>query len=140
MIRAVMGSALSLAGLGLAAAYLWPGVAEPGGEPMVVAPVAAAYQLARLDDAACASVLLRADRPSPATSGDSAEGAHAVIAVRVGPRGEPLAIEQVVMDAAAAETLVFVFDDSGRILAAGYPTDGSDGCLSSSPERGTGTI
>lgn len=71
MIRVLLGSALSVLGLGLAAAFVAPTVlATSGVQPMIVgaADPVPEFQPASFDEAACASTLLfaeAADRAGP---------------------------------------------------------------------------
>ena len=120
MIRAVL-AALPVLGLGLAGASIGPDLLTgPRGEPMVVAPVDPAFQLASLDGGTCGSTMLLAYGPVAASP--ETQSAPVVMALRLDASGHPVEIEQIPVGDITVGTFVFVFDASGRIIAAGYPS------------------
>ncbi len=122
MIRVLLGSALPVLGLGVAAAFFGPGlVTGPRGEPMIMAATDdATLQPATFDGEACASKLIFAD---PASPGGQAPGAHIIaFALRSGANDVAVEVEDYPGGATeAAKTVVLVFDDNGQLISAGDP-------------------
>jgi hypothetical protein len=116
MIRALLASALPVLGVGMAVAFVGPDlIAGPRGEPLRVAgPDAALLQPASLEAEACASTLLlppdgRLDSGPQTRVVALSDAMGFIVAVEGVPHG------------AADGTLILVFDESGRLLAAGDP-------------------
>jgi hypothetical protein len=122
MIRAFLASALPVLGVGMAVTLVGPDlIVGPSGEPLrVAAPEAAFLQPASFDAASCASTLLLADRQGAADPADGTPGTR-VVALSEGA-GFIVAIAAAPHDAPTSETLVMIFDETGRLLAAGDPT------------------
>lgn len=134
MIRVLLGSALPVLGLGLAAAFVAPSlVATSGVEPMIVggADPAVEFQPASFERSSCASTLLFAD----AAGLPGAEAGLRVMALapRTGPSGRGFDVREVPPGAstAGAAILLLVTGD-GRILAA-REHDGSAGPCADDP-------
>jgi hypothetical protein len=121
MIRALLASTLPVLAVGMAVTLVGADlIVGPSGEPLrVAAPEAAILQPASFDAASCASTLLLADRQGAADPADATPGTR-VVALSEGA-GFIVAIAAVPPDAPASETLVLIFDESGRLLAAGDP-------------------
>jgi hypothetical protein len=120
MIRLLFGSALPVLGLGFAAAILGPSlVTGPRGEPIIMAGAdRATLQAASYDGEACSSALLFA---GPVGADDTA-GAHVVaFALRSGERGVVVEVEDFPGGTNPPMTVALVFDDAGRLIAAGDP-------------------
>jgi hypothetical protein len=122
MIRVLLGSALPLIGLGVAAAMLGPDlVTGPRGEPMIMAAGdQASLQAATFDGKACPSALLFAD---PSEAGAPAPGGTRIVAfaLRSGTNDVAVAIEDFSGGDRAKKTVVLVFDAEGNLIAAGDP-------------------
>jgi hypothetical protein len=119
MIRGLIVSALPILGLGLAATTLAPSLMSgPRGEPLIMASAAATnLQTARFEGTACASRLLFADE---ATSGGA--GTHIVaFALRSGANDVAVEVEDFAGAKETPKTIALVFDNHGRLLAAGDP-------------------
>jgi hypothetical protein len=123
MIRIVFGSALTVLGLGAAAALLGPDiVAGPRGEPLVVvAPDGAALQQASFDGTACAFSLILDEedllRSAPAQL--AAGGTHVVtLAFRTREDGTSMILARGEAEPGEGPAFILVFDDAGRILSA----------------------
>jgi hypothetical protein len=120
MIRGLIVSALPIVGLAMAATTLAPGLLTgPQGEPLIMASADdLSVQAAKFEGTACASRLLFADQAKGAV------GTH-IVAFALRSSAGDVAVE--VEDFAGAKklpkTIVLVFDDDGRLLAAGDPAD-----------------
>ncbi len=120
MIRILLGSALPIFGLGVAAAVLGPDlVTGPRGEPLIMAaPGEARLQAASFDDDACATKVPFADSSNAAAAGTRI----IAFALRSGADDVAVAVEDFPNGAATArETVVLIFDETGRLIAAGNP-------------------
>ena len=124
MIRVLIGSALPILGLGVAAMLFGPDlVTGPRGEPLIMAsPNEASLQAATFDGKACPSTLLFADSPDSGKVTAFA-GTHIVaFALRSGEKNVAVAIEDFPGgEGKATKTIVLVFDADGRLVAAGDP-------------------
>lgn len=137
MIRGLSVSALSALGLAAAAACLSPDlVAGPRGEPLIVSEFSeASLQPAGLDlDGGGCPVAL------PFAEAEAA-GLH-IVAYAFRPDSEDVAVAlEDYSDASRkpAETVILVFDKSGRLIATGDPEAlgvGDAGCLPPRPAAG----
>jgi hypothetical protein len=121
MIRVAVGTALPILGLGLGVALIGPDLlAGPRGEPLMIADAANdMIEPASFDGDACASALLLA---GPLGEDLSARPVGRILALRLGAADAPVAMQEIpVADEAGGSTIVLVFDDAGRLLAAGEP-------------------
>lgn len=118
MIRILLGSAVPLLAIGLAAASIGPSLFAPRGEPIVVAaPAASGFELASLDGEACASTrLLAGEAPAPDGAGSATR--IVALALQSGPDHISVAIQEIPADApGAGATILLLLDVSGRIVA-----------------------
>ena len=113
MIRTLVASALPVLGVGAALALVGPDLlAGPTGEPLRVAsPQAAMIQPASFDASSCASTLL-------AGGGDTVSTRIVAFSEDA---GFVVAIEAPQQAGSAGETLILIFDEAGRLIAAGDP-------------------
>ena len=119
MIRVLIGSALPVLGLGVAAAFFGPDLTGPRGEPLIMAtPSEASLQAATFDGKVCPSTLLFAD----SGKAPGLTGTHIVaFALRSGERNVAVAIEDFPGEGKVRKTIVLVFNDEGQLIAAGDP-------------------
>jgi hypothetical protein len=127
MIRVLLGSALSILGLGLSAAFVAPSlVGAPSGEPMLVAEAgSASFQPASFQAAACAEAQLLAGR-----HGSPSEPGLRVVALGFvsGAHGVRVILQDVPDGAIVPdETVLLVLDASGRVLATGSAASLAEG-------------
>ena len=121
MIRVAVGSALPILGLGLGVAFIGPDfLAGPRGEPLMIAGAANdMIESASFDGEACANALLLA---GPLGEDLSQRPVGRILALRLGDAETPVVMQEIPVAAdAAGSTIVLVFDDAGRLLAAGEP-------------------
>ena len=121
MIRVAVGSALPILGLGLGVALIGPDLlAGPRGEPLMIAGAANdMIEPASFDGEACVDALLLA---GPLGEDLSERPVGRILAFRLGDAETPLAMQEIPVAAdAGGTTIVLVFDDAGRLLAAGEP-------------------
>ena len=121
MIRLAVGSAFSILGLGLGVALIGPDLlAGPRGEPLMIAGAANdMIRPASFEGETCADALLLA---GPLGDDLSARPVGRILALRLGDAETPVAMQEIPVAAdAGGSTIVLVFDDAGRLLAAGEP-------------------
>jgi hypothetical protein len=120
MIRILLGSALSVLGVGAAATLLSPDIlTAPRGEPLVMVKQGdAALQPASYNGDACGSTLLFADPSDPHAPARSGMRIVA-FALPSGPNDVAVAVEDFPRAPAEPRTVVLVFDESGRLISAG---------------------
>jgi hypothetical protein len=120
MIRVLAGSAIAALAIGLAGSFVAPSlVGVPRGEPMLVAGAdsASLLQPANFDEAACAARLLLAEGPPAEAIAGTAPLRIVALAVRAGPRGFALAIQELSAEAALPDgALVLALAPDGRII------------------------
>ncbi len=135
MIRMLFGLALPILGLGAAMVLLGPDLLSgPRGAPIVVAaPSDATLQKASFDGTACALPLaaeqeLLLDQPEAATH-------FVTLALRYGPEGASVTVENGVAGAAADAAVVLAFDAERRIISVSEPVDCLPGGETDLPAR-----
>ena len=120
MIRVLAGSAAAAFAAGLAGSFVAPTLSGiPRGEPMLVAgsDSAAMLQHTSFDEAACAGRLLLTEESGVAADPATAPVSIVALAVRAGPHGLVLAIEELAPDAAVpGGTVIFALAPDGAIV------------------------
>lgn len=123
MIRLVLGSALPVLGLAAGVAFLGPDLLTvPRGDPMILAaPGQEFLQPASLSDEACASTPILT--PPDDSHGDFPGRGFRVFAFTLPADTEHMAVavEDYPSLDVTPKTVVLVFDEAGRIVAAGDP-------------------
>jgi hypothetical protein len=141
MIRTLVASALPVLGVGAAIALVGPDlIAGPTGEPLRVAShEGSMLHPASFDATSCTSALL--------AGADDAAGTRIVAFTE--DAGFVVVVETPHQVGSANETLVLIFNASGRLIAAGHPnaleTDAAgaaliDDCAHQPPAGATGQI
>jgi hypothetical protein len=125
VIRVLLGSALPVLGLGLAAAFVGPSLVAPsGGEAILVGNVepAAEFEPAGFAGEVCSLPLLFAHQNGPSGSA-AANSAPRIFAVeRLPDAGLALGITEIPPGHSAEHALLLmIVDPSGRVVAAGHP-------------------
>ena len=123
MIRVLLGSALSVLGIGAVASLGPTLLASPQGEPLVMmAPDQPTLQAASYDGDACNSTLIFADPADDANSAVHPGMRIVVFALPTDANDVAVAVEDFPSAPAAPQTVVLVFDAAGRLVSAGDPT------------------
>lgn len=121
MIRVLLGSAVPLIAISLAAAFVGPSLLASRGEPILVArPGAAALELADLDGGPCAVTRLLAGNALLHDGDDDPATRIVALALQSGPDHMSVAIQEIPPGGAlpdAGATILLLLDASGRIVA-----------------------
>ena len=134
MIRILLGSAVSVFGLGAAFAFLGSDlVTGPRGEPLMVSsPSSLALQQAHYYGGPACAQSLALEEDILLTQ----PGVHVVtLGLRTGPDGTWVAMEYGMAGAQADAALILVFDEAGRILSVSEPFDCLPGGEAEAPSR-----
>jgi hypothetical protein len=119
MIRLLAGSALAVLTVGLAGSFVGPSLfGVPRGEPILVAGPGSAslLQTANFEATACAARMLLAENAA-ADGAESPAVRIVALALRAGPRGLRLAIQELAAEAALPDgTLVLALAADGRVV------------------------
>jgi hypothetical protein len=123
MIRVLLGSALPILGLALAAGFAGPDlVTGLSGAPMVVAGSDRVdFAPARFDGGACASTLLYGET----RGGTGEQSGLRVIAMALGPDGRDieLGVREIPASGTKTGTFMLLFDQDGRLVAVSRPPE-----------------
>ena len=116
MIRVLLGSALSVLGIGAVASLGPTLLSGPRGEPLVMtAPDQPTLQAANYDGDACGSTLVFAD---PADTQHPSGARIVVFSLPANEHEVALAVEDFPHAPAEPRTVVLVFDEAGRLISA----------------------
>lgn len=149
MIRILLRSALPVLGIGLAGASVGPAlIAGPTGEPLLVsAPDLATLQEASFRSEECALPLLLSEMDAAAGQPIDLSGRRIVAVLHRGTEGIAVAMGRIRQQSAEdGATLVLVFDETGRLIAAGDPLavgldpSAAGDCLRGGKTRGGGKV
>lgn len=128
MIRVLLGFALPVLGLGVAAAFVAPSALAPlSGEPIMVASAstASAVQPAGFDSPVCASKLLFAETAGPPDAALARSGLRIMaLQPRPGPDGMAFEFREMPAGGTADDAaLLLLIDAAGHVIAARDPAD-----------------